>query len=156
MGCWIARKLNQCEGPVRFLIPEGGVSLLDAPDADFWDPDADTALFAAIEEDFVSSGNRLMYEAQNTLTDQGSRTELRRCLIDKIEGIVRESTRPIDDHRARIANLRAAANAPAPNIYPGTPERAAPFAYLRLLASRNFCSNIWTFLRHEGRDGWAP
>ncbi len=30
-GEWIAARLNQCQGPVRFLIPEGGVSALDAP-----------------------------------------------------------------------------------------------------------------------------
>ena len=64
--------------------------------------------------------------------------------------------RPIDDHRARFANLRAAANASASNIYPDTPQRAAPFAYLRLLVSMIFCSNTWTVFRHEGRDGWAP
>ena len=30
-GEWIASRLNRCDGPVRFLIPEGGVSALDAP-----------------------------------------------------------------------------------------------------------------------------
>ena len=30
MGAWIGRKLSAARGPVRFLIPEGGVSLLDA------------------------------------------------------------------------------------------------------------------------------
>ncbi|OCC03393.1 hypothetical protein BA190_18805 [Labrys sp. WJW] len=49
MGRWIGNKLNQCEGEVRFLIPEGGVSLLDAPDMPFHDPEADAALFAALE-----------------------------------------------------------------------------------------------------------
>jgi uncharacterized protein (UPF0261 family) len=28
---WIAARLNQCEGEVRFLVPMGGVSALDAP-----------------------------------------------------------------------------------------------------------------------------
>ena len=37
------------DGPVRFLIPEGGVSALDAPGQPFCDPEADRALFAAIE-----------------------------------------------------------------------------------------------------------
>ena len=31
MGRWIGERLNRMEGPVRFLIPEGGVSLLDQP-----------------------------------------------------------------------------------------------------------------------------
>jgi uncharacterized protein (UPF0261 family) len=48
-GEFIAGKLNACPGPVRFLLPEGGVSLIDAPGQPFWDPDADAALFATIE-----------------------------------------------------------------------------------------------------------
>ena len=49
-GEFIAGKLNACDGPVRFLLPEGGVSLIDAPGQPFWDPDADAALFATIEQ----------------------------------------------------------------------------------------------------------
>ena len=49
MGEWIGAKLNACEGPVRFLIPEHGVSLIDAPGMPFHDPDADAALFEALE-----------------------------------------------------------------------------------------------------------
>jgi uncharacterized protein (UPF0261 family) len=48
-GSWIAARLNQMDGPVRFLIPEGGVSVLDAPGQPFHDPAADAALFDAIE-----------------------------------------------------------------------------------------------------------
>lgn len=49
MGRWIGEKLNRCRGPVRFLLPEGGVSALDAPGQPFHDPEADAALFAALE-----------------------------------------------------------------------------------------------------------
>jgi uncharacterized protein (UPF0261 family) len=35
---------------VRFLLPEGGVSMLDAPGQPFHDPEADNALFEAIEK----------------------------------------------------------------------------------------------------------
>jgi uncharacterized protein (UPF0261 family) len=45
-------------GPLRFLIPEGGVSAIDRPGQPFHDPDADRALFAAIESDFVAGANR--------------------------------------------------------------------------------------------------
>ena len=31
IGDWIGERLNAMNGPVRFLLPEGGVSLLDAP-----------------------------------------------------------------------------------------------------------------------------
>ena len=54
------------------------------------------ALAAKLRYEIDAEGNRLMNEAQNTLSDQGSRTELRRRLIDKIEGIVRESARPLE------------------------------------------------------------
>ncbi|MGM0701794.1 MAG: Tm-1-like ATP-binding domain-containing protein [Pseudomonadota bacterium] len=49
MGRWIGEKLNRCRGPLRFLLPEGGVSALDAPGHPFHDPEADAALFAALE-----------------------------------------------------------------------------------------------------------
>jgi uncharacterized protein (UPF0261 family) len=49
IGRWIAERLNLCEGEVRFLIPEGGVSAIDAPGKPFHDPAADAALFEALE-----------------------------------------------------------------------------------------------------------
>jgi len=58
IGRFIAEKLNRMEGPVRFLIPEGGVSLIDAPDKPFWDPAADKALFETISALFRGDGNR--------------------------------------------------------------------------------------------------
>lgn len=45
IGTWIAKKLNACRGPIRLLIPEAGLSALDAPDGRFWNPEANTALF---------------------------------------------------------------------------------------------------------------
>ena len=49
-GRWIGERLNRMEGPVRFYLPEGGVSELDAPDRPFHDPDANAALFEALEQ----------------------------------------------------------------------------------------------------------
>ena len=49
IGRWIAERLNRMAGPVRFLIPERGVSALDAPGQPFWWPEADAALFDALE-----------------------------------------------------------------------------------------------------------
>ena len=45
IGRWIGERLNRMDGPVRFFLPEGGVSALDAPGQPFWDPEADAALF---------------------------------------------------------------------------------------------------------------
>jgi uncharacterized protein (UPF0261 family) len=58
IGAWIAQKLNRCEGEVRFLIPEAGVSAMDAAGQPFQDPEADAALFAAIEEHVIETPRR--------------------------------------------------------------------------------------------------
>jgi uncharacterized protein (UPF0261 family) len=60
MGRWISEKLNACEGPVRFLIPDGGVSALDAPGKPFWDPEANAALFSAFESTFRAAPDRVL------------------------------------------------------------------------------------------------
>ena len=62
IGAWIGHKLNACEGQVRFLIPEKGVSAIDAPGEPFFDPAADAALFDALERAVQqSSRRRLIY-----------------------------------------------------------------------------------------------
>ena len=58
IGKWIGEKLNKFIGPVRFLIPEKGVSLIDAPDMPFYDPAANAALFAALEATVTATENR--------------------------------------------------------------------------------------------------
>lgn len=68
-GEWIAAKLNQCEGPVRFLIPEGGVSALDAPGQAFWDPEADAALFAALQANVVQTPQRRLVRVPCHIND---------------------------------------------------------------------------------------
>jgi uncharacterized protein (UPF0261 family) len=52
IGEFIARKLNAMRGPVRFLIPEGGVSAIDLPGQPFHDPEADRMLFTTLEQHF--------------------------------------------------------------------------------------------------------
>lgn len=49
IGNWIAERLNLCHGPIRLLIPEGGISALDTPGGAFHDPAANAALFTALE-----------------------------------------------------------------------------------------------------------
>jgi uncharacterized protein (UPF0261 family)/ABC-type branched-subunit amino acid transport system ATPase component len=69
IGRWIAERLNLCEGPVRFLIPEGGVSLIDAPGKPFYDPEADGALFRAIAETFRPAPNRQLIRLPHNIND---------------------------------------------------------------------------------------
>ena len=69
IGEFIAAKLNRMEGPVRFVIPEGGVSALDAPGKTFWDPVADKALFTAIESNFRRGPHRTLIRSPLHLND---------------------------------------------------------------------------------------
>lgn len=57
---WIAEKLNRSTSPVTILIPERGVSALDAPDKPFHDPEADAALFDELERRIDSSDQRIV------------------------------------------------------------------------------------------------
>jgi uncharacterized protein (UPF0261 family) len=57
-GAWIGERLNRMAGPVRFLLPLGGVSALDAPGKPFHDPEADSALFETIEKTVNRSTER--------------------------------------------------------------------------------------------------
>jgi uncharacterized protein (UPF0261 family) len=70
IGEFIAAKLNACNGPVRFLLPEGGVSLIDAPGQPFHDPEADEALFAAIEANLVATPNRTVTRVPANINDE--------------------------------------------------------------------------------------
>jgi uncharacterized protein (UPF0261 family)/ABC-type branched-subunit amino acid transport system ATPase component len=58
IGRWIGERLNAMDGPVRFFLPEGGVSALDAPGQPFWDPEADAALFRALDRTVRQTSNR--------------------------------------------------------------------------------------------------
>jgi uncharacterized protein (UPF0261 family)/ABC-type branched-subunit amino acid transport system ATPase component len=69
MGKWIGERINQMDGVVRFLLPEGGVSALDAPGQPFWDPEADAALFRALERTVRETGNRRLIRVKNNIND---------------------------------------------------------------------------------------
>jgi uncharacterized protein (UPF0261 family) len=69
IGRFIVDKLNRMEGPVRFLIPEGGLSGLDRPGGPFWDPAADKALFDVLVGDFRSGANRKLSRVPSHIND---------------------------------------------------------------------------------------
>ena len=69
MGIWIGERLNRCDGPIRFLIPEKGVSALDAPGQPFHDPAADAALFDAIERTVVVTPRRCLQRLPLAIND---------------------------------------------------------------------------------------
>lgn len=69
MGEWIVERLNKMEGPVRFLIPEGGISALDMPGQSFHDPEADRALFDAIMRNFKETASRRLIRLPHHIND---------------------------------------------------------------------------------------
>jgi uncharacterized protein (UPF0261 family) len=70
IGVWLAERLNRCEGPVRLLIPEGGVSAMDAPGQAFEDREADGALFAAIENNLAQTDRRRLIRLPFNINDR--------------------------------------------------------------------------------------
>jgi uncharacterized protein (UPF0261 family) len=69
IGSWIAEKLNGCDGPVRFLIPEKGVSALDIVGGPFFDPNADAALFDALENCLRTTPDRRIIRLSRHIND---------------------------------------------------------------------------------------
>jgi uncharacterized protein (UPF0261 family)/ABC-type branched-subunit amino acid transport system ATPase component len=69
IGQFIVDKLNRMEGPVRFLIPEGGLSGLDRPGGPFWDPAADRALFDVLTSGFRAGTNRKLVRVASHIND---------------------------------------------------------------------------------------
>jgi uncharacterized protein (UPF0261 family) len=70
IGEFVARKLNAMTGPVRFLIPEDGVSAIDRPNQPFHDPAADRVLFDAIEKNFRSGPQRRLVRLPMHINDE--------------------------------------------------------------------------------------
>ena len=78
MGRWIGERLNRMNGPVRFFLPEGGVSALDAPGQAFWDPVADAALFRALEETVNVTSARQLIRTPHHINDPAFATQILR------------------------------------------------------------------------------
>jgi uncharacterized protein (UPF0261 family) len=70
IGEFIAAKLNAMRGPVRFLIPEGGVSAIDKPGGPFHDPEADRALFDTLSQRFRPGPERKLVRAPHHINDE--------------------------------------------------------------------------------------
>jgi uncharacterized protein (UPF0261 family)/ABC-type branched-subunit amino acid transport system ATPase component len=69
MGRWIGERLNRMEAAVRFLLPEGGVSTLDAPGQPFHDPAADAALFRVLEQTVRQTSLRQLIRLPHHIND---------------------------------------------------------------------------------------
>ncbi len=77
-GRWIAEKLNRAHAPFTVLIPENGVSGLDAPGQAFADPAANEALFREFECTLVRTPVRRVERYPLHIND----AEFARALVD--------------------------------------------------------------------------
>jgi uncharacterized protein (UPF0261 family) len=69
MAEWIAARINRMQGPVRLLIPEGGVSALDVPGQPFHDPLADKALFDTLSARIITTPSRCVTRLPHAIND---------------------------------------------------------------------------------------
>jgi uncharacterized protein (UPF0261 family)/ABC-type branched-subunit amino acid transport system ATPase component len=95
IGRFIVDKLNRMEGPVRFLIPEGGLSGLDRPGGPFWDPAANRALFDVIGSSFRAGANRKLLKLPHHVNDQ--------AFADALVATFNEIRTPWPELRARTS-----------------------------------------------------
>ena len=67
---FLCEKLNAMQGPVDFLIPEGGVSALDAPEQQFYAPKINQIAIDILERDFHQTANRRLIKVPHHINDE--------------------------------------------------------------------------------------
>jgi uncharacterized protein (UPF0261 family)/ABC-type branched-subunit amino acid transport system ATPase component len=70
IGAFLVAKLNAMRGPVRFLIPDGGVSAIDRPGQPFHDAEADRVLFDTIAQGFRAGSDRKLIRLPHHINDE--------------------------------------------------------------------------------------
>jgi uncharacterized protein (UPF0261 family)/ABC-type branched-subunit amino acid transport system ATPase component len=86
MGRWIGERLNRCDGPVRFLIPEKGLSGIDAPGQPFHDPAADAALFKALADTVRQTERRRLVRLPYHVNDPAFAAALVESFLEIVPG----------------------------------------------------------------------
>lgn len=69
IGRWIAAKLNRATAPFVMVIPELGLSMLDAPGQPFHDSEANTALFSTLESEIQWNSLRKLIKSPLHIND---------------------------------------------------------------------------------------
>ena len=84
---FLAERLRACPGPVRLVLPTGGVSALDAPGMPFADPDADAALFDTLR---AALGPDRVVETPHHVNDPA----FAEALVDEFRAVTDTGGRP--------------------------------------------------------------
>jgi len=90
---WIAAKLNRAVAPFVILIPEKGVSALDAPGQPFLDREADAALFDELESAIEPKSGRKLIRLPLHINDPA----FAQALMDSFLSLYRGSGRAAPD-----------------------------------------------------------
>jgi len=69
MTQWMAAKINRSKAPFILLLPENGVSLLDAPGKPFFDPEANRALFEELGSSVQQTPTRQIRRVPANIND---------------------------------------------------------------------------------------
>ncbi|MEF8824869.1 MAG: Tm-1-like ATP-binding domain-containing protein [Halapricum sp.] len=85
LGQIIAEKLNAATGPTALALPLGGVSMLDVEGQDFYDPEADAALFDAIRENLDPDIE--LIETETDINDEEFALTIARKLDEYMDGV---------------------------------------------------------------------
>jgi uncharacterized protein (UPF0261 family) len=88
LGEIIAGKLNAATGPTALFLPLGGVSMIDVEGEDFYDPEADDALFDALRA-HVDRGTVELIELDHPINDDA----FAEAMAEKLDTYMRESGR---------------------------------------------------------------
>ena len=81
---WMASRINQSTAPFTLVIPEGGVSMLDAPGQPFFDIEADEALFNTLEEMVEQNNERKILRSSHNINDP----EFAELLLDALADVL--------------------------------------------------------------------
>jgi uncharacterized protein (UPF0261 family) len=87
LGRIIAEKLNAATGPTALALPLQGVSMLDVEGEDFYDPEADAALFDALREGIDDHVE--LIEAETDINDES----FARTMAEKLDEYMRAAGR---------------------------------------------------------------
>ena len=86
---FLAGRLNACDGPVRLVLPLGGVSALDAPGLPFHDPDADAALWETLRAELRITDHRRLVETPHHVNDPA----FAGALVGELDAVTTDTTR---------------------------------------------------------------
>ncbi len=81
---WMAARINESKARFTLVIPEGGVSMLDAPGQPFFDTEADEALFNTLEETVEQNKERKILRSSHNINDP----EFAEVLLDALADVL--------------------------------------------------------------------